>query len=229
MVFIMNKGDFIRISYIGRLETGEIFDLTDEELAKKEGIFNPKIKYKPVPVIIGAGFVIPGLDKALAGMNTGEKKTVEIQPPDAFGERNMKLVRVVPKKIFKSMNYEPKQGQIVDFSGTKGRIQSVSAGRVMVDFNNPLAGKVLKYELEIKEKIGDNEGRVKAIFEFFGIEKVDTKINEGSLDIETIRLPPEVKDRISSLILEYAKPEGVSRVRFIETFGEKDTEKTNAP
>lgn len=217
----MNKGDFVRISYTGKLESGEIFDLTDEELAKKEGIFNPKIKYKPVPVIIGAGFVIPGLDKALAGMDTGEKKSVEVQSSEAFGERNAKLVRVIPRKVFRDMNYEPKQGQIVDFSGTKGRIQSVSAGRVMVDFNNPLAGKVLKYELEIKEKIDDSEGRINVVFEFFGIENVSMKINEGSLDIETIRLPAEVKDRISSLILEYAKPDGVSKVRFIETFGGK--------
>ncbi len=224
----MNKGDFIRISYIGRLETGDIFDLTDEELAKKEGIFNPKIKYKPVPVIIGAGFVLPGLDKTLMGMSAGEKKTVEIQPSEAFGERDPKLVRVVPRSVFKNMNYEPKQGQFVDFSGTKGRIQSVSAGRIMVDFNNPLAGKTLKYELEISEKIDNIEGKIKAIFEYFGVEKADSKTNESSLDIETIALPVEVKDRISSLILEYAKPEGVDKVRFIETFGKKDTVKTDA-
>ena len=42
----MNNGDFVRIDYVGRLETGEIFDLTKEDLAKKEKVYNKNIKYK---------------------------------------------------------------------------------------------------------------------------------------------------------------------------------------
>ena len=84
----MEKGDFIRIAYVGRLESGEILDLTDEELAKKEGIFNKKARYVPIPVIIGAGFVLPGLEKALEGMGLNEKKDVMVEPKDGFGERD---------------------------------------------------------------------------------------------------------------------------------------------
>ena len=151
----MEKGDFIKIDYIGRLENGEIFDLTDEETAKKEKVYNEKVKYKPVPVIVGAGFVIKGLDKALSDMKLNEKKTIEIKAEDGFGMRDPKMVKVVPKNAFKG-EFEPRQGLVVDFSGIKGRIQSVSAGRVMVDFNNPLAGKNLKYELEIARQIEHN-------------------------------------------------------------------------
>ena len=61
----MKKGDFIKISYTGRLESGEIFDITDENEAKKNGVFDEKMKYSHVTIIIGANFLVPGLDKAV--------------------------------------------------------------------------------------------------------------------------------------------------------------------
>ena len=214
----MKKGDCVKIDYIGKLESGEIFDLTNEELAKKENIYNEKMKYKPVPIIVGAGFVIPGLDKALLEMNVGEKKQIKIQPEKGFGQRNPALVKVVPRNSFKE-KFEPRQGMVVDFSGIKGRIQSVSAGRIMVDFNNPLAGKALLYELEIKEKIDDDNQKIKSIFEFFGIEKLETKINNDVVDIE-VKVPEQLKEKISSLIIENIKPanKDLQKVRFIDVY-----------
>ncbi|MFH0832122.1 MAG: peptidylprolyl isomerase [Candidatus Aenigmatarchaeota archaeon] len=213
----MENGDFIKIWYIGRLENGEIFDLTDEETAKESGIYNPKIKYKHVPIIIGAKFVIPGLETALLGMTLGEKKTIIIEPKDAFGNRDPKLVRVVPKSTFKDM--EPKQGMVIDFSGIKGRIQSVSAGRVMVDFNNPLAGKKLSYEIEITERIDKPEQQVGAIFEFLGVENTEISISGDTVEVKNVKLPRELKERISSLIIEHVKSDAkIEKVCFIETY-----------
>ncbi len=215
----MEKGDFVRINYIGRLESGEIFDLTLEDVAKKENIHNPNFKYKPVPIIVGSGFVIPGLDNSILGMEVGEKKTVEIEPKDAFGERDAKNVRVIPKTLFKRQNMEPTQGMVIDFSGIKGRVQSVSAGRVMVDFNNPLAGKKLKYELEIVERIEKPEEQIKAALEFFGVDNVMISINGRIADIEA-KLPVELKGKISDLILKNVKTnnEKLEKVRFIDVF-----------
>lgn len=218
----MQKGDFIRIGYVARLESGEIFDLTDGELAKKENIFNPKISYRPIPIIVGAGFVIPGLDKALLEMNVGDKRAIEVLPEDGFGNRDPKLVRVVPRKVFSDNRMEPQQGMIVDFSGMKGRIQSVSGGRVRVDFNNPLAGKKLVYELEVKERVDEPEKMIRMVLEFFGIEKAEVKLGEAA-EIETSKLPVEVKEKISSLVIEHIKPEGkpIGKVKFIETYETK--------
>ena len=89
---LMKKGDFVKINYVGRLESGEIFDLTDIELAKKEKLFNEKVKYGPGPVILGEGFVVKGLEKALESMNSGDKKTLEVRPEEGFGERNPELI-----------------------------------------------------------------------------------------------------------------------------------------
>lgn len=215
----MQKGDFIRINYVGRLESGEIFDLTYEDVAKKENIYNPTFKYKPVPLVVGAGFVITGLDNAIIDMKVGEKRTVEMEPKDAFGERDHNNVRVVHKNLFKKQNMEPKQGMIIDFSGIKGRVQSVSAGRVMVDFNNPLAGKKLEYDLEIVGKIDNPEDQVKGILEFFGINNVKVLISGKTVDVE-VKLPTELKEKISQLILTNVKPNGenLENVRFIDIY-----------
>src|SRR3972149_2061225 len=104
----MQKKDVVRINYIGKLESGEIFDLTYEDVARKEGIYSERIKYRPVPVIVGAGFVVSGLDKALSEMNVNETKTVTIPPKEGFGERDPKLIRVVPQKSFKNQKLEPR-------------------------------------------------------------------------------------------------------------------------
>ncbi len=214
----MQKGDFVRIAYVARLESGEIFDLTDEELAKKENIYNPNIKYKPVPIIVGASFVIPGLDKAVSEMNVGDKKNIEIEPKDAFGERDSKLVRTVSKSVFRDRLPQP--GMIVDFSGQKGRIQSVNGGRVRIDFNNPLSGKKLKYELEITEQITDQEEKIKSIFEFIGAEAKEVKIEAKEVTISIPQLPAEIKQRVSSLIIEHVKD--IEKANFIETYQAKE-------
>ncbi len=218
----MNKGDFVRIDFVGRLESGEIFDLTREDVAKKEKIYSEKAKYKPVPVIVGAGFMIPGIDKALESVNVGDKRSLDIKPEEGFGKRDAKLVRVVPAKAFEGQ-MEPHPGLIVDFSGMKGRIQSVSGGRVTVDFNNPLAGKTLKYEIEVKEKIEGYENQAKSIFEFFGVDTAAVKLDGKTMDIETIRLPDVVKDRTGKLITDYVKPDGnkLEKIRFVEVYEDK--------
>jgi FKBP-type peptidyl-prolyl cis-trans isomerase 2 len=218
----MQKGDFIRINYIGSLESGEIFDLTDEELAKKEKIYNERIKYGPIPIVIGAGFVIPGLDRALLEMGVGEKRSVSIEPKDAFGERDAQLVKTVPQKMFKDQKVEPKQGLIVDFGGMKGRIQSVSGGRVRVDFNNPLAGKTLKYEIEITEKIDEPVKQIKGVFEFFGIYNADVKI-ENNEAVIAVAAPHELRQKLSQIILDNVK--GVTKVTYQESYTKKDEKK----
>ena len=217
----MQKGDFVKVSYVGRLESGEVFDLTDVETAKKEGIYNSKIAYGDLPVLVGAKFLIKGLDDTLLGLNVGEKKEVEVKPDDAFGERDAKLVRTVPRKFFRDQKVEPRQGLIVDFGGTKGRIQSVGGGRVMVDFNNPLAGHVLKYTIEVKEKIDNVDDQIKSVFEFFGIRDIEPKIEGDKLSVNA-RLPGQIKERISSLIIEHVK--GVEKVDFVESYEKKEHE-----
>jgi len=209
----MKKGDFVKIDYVGRLETGEIFDLTDEALAKKENIYNSNISYKPIPVIIGENFVIKGLDKELEKMKVGEKKKITVNPEDGFGKRNPNLVKIVNKKVFKEA---PKVGMVVNIKGTMGRIQSIDGGRVRIDFNNPLSGKALQYEIEIKEELKDPIEKIKAIFEFFGNSQIDVSIKEGIVEVKKAQNSPDTKKKISNLIKKYI--ESTKTVKFVEEY-----------
>lgn len=213
----MKKGDVIRIEYIGRLESGEIFDLTYEEIAKKENIFSPKAKYGAVPVVVGAGFMLPGLDRELEKMSPGEEKEIIVEPRDAFGERKDGMVNILSLKAFKE---EPKPGSVVNFGNAIGRIQSVSGGRVRVDFNHPLAGKRLKYKVKIGKKIEGEKEKITAAMEFFGINADRIEISEASGKSARIFSlgPKDIEEKIASVITRWF---GFDSVEFIQRFEKK--------
>jgi len=225
----MKKGDFIRINYVGRLkETREIFDLTKEDVAKEEKVYDPKLKYAPVPVLVGERFVLKGLDDELLNMNLGDKKKVSVKPLDAFGERDPKMIKVIPKSAFRQQKMEPVPGMIINMSGFRGRIQSCESGRVRVDFNNPLAGKELEYDIEIIEKISEPEAKIKAIFEFMGLEGITVKFGDNEVEIEIPRpLPPELKSHVTELVIKYVSTEGkkIEKVKFSEVFQKAEEKK----
>jgi len=216
----VNTGDFVYIEYVGRIkDTGEIFDLTKEDVAKKEGIYDPTFKYKPVPIIIDSNFVLKGLNDAIKGMKVGEKKKVKIEPKDGFGERNPNLVQLIPISKFREQNVEPKVGSVINVGGFRGRIVSVSGGRVKVDFNHPLAGKVLEYEIEVVKKVKDTKEKIEAIvFYFTGVEAEDleVRVKEKEAEIELKRrdfiLTMEAMKRIAETVKKWVKP--IERVRF---------------
>lgn len=214
----MQVGDFIRIDYVGRVkDTNEVFDLTIEEVAKKEGIYEEKIKYKPACIILGEGMLVKGLENALLSMNVGEKKTIVVNHEDAFGDRKPELVKNFSLDFFKREGIDPKPGLIVNISGVLGKIQAIGSGRVMVDFNHPLAGKDLVYEVEIKEKVEGPIEKLKFILEIFDVVG-NPKINEKEaiIEIEKDGITIKVKRAISYLIKKYIKD--IEKVKFIESF-----------
>jgi FKBP-type peptidyl-prolyl cis-trans isomerase 2 len=215
----MKSGDFVYIEYTAKVsDSGEIFDTTKEDVAKKEGIFNERIKYGPLPIIIDAGFTIAGLNDAIKEMNVGEKKKVLIPPEKAFGERNEELVRLIPEARFKEQGVDVIPGSYVMVNNLRGKIISVDGGRVKVDFNHPLAGKTLEYDIEIVKKIEDKEEKVKAIVNYFtGLEDVGIKIGEKEVEIEAkAEIEGRVKAAIASQIIKWV--EGIETVKFVDVF-----------
>ena len=219
----MKAGDFIYISYVGRIkDTKEVFDLTREDVAKKENVFNPKFKYGPVPVIVDEKFVLPGLNDALKGMKIGDKKTVEILPEKGFGQRNPQLIKLFQESMFKERDQDPKPGAFVTINNARGRITSIDGGRVKVDFNHPLAGKTLEYELEVVGEIKENVEKIKAVSYYFtGIEKegLGVKIKGKTVEINIkskVNVLRETKESIAKTITKWI--EGVEKVKFIEIF-----------
>ena len=188
------KGDVVRLHYIGKVkETGEIFDTTYEEVAKEAGIYSEKGIYGPVPIAIGAGHVLKGLDEQLEGLEVGKKYIIEVPPEKAFGRRDPRLIKTFTLGQFRRQGIMPFPGLEVEIeteSGKKlkGRVLSVSSGRVRVDFNHPLAGKTIVYEVEIVEKIEDPLEKVKALIELrlpmVDLSKVKIEVGEKDVKVD---------------------------------------------
>ncbi|MEM1686816.1 MAG: peptidylprolyl isomerase [Zestosphaera sp.] len=218
----MKKGDVVYIDYVGRIkDTNEIFDLTIEEIAKKEGIYNPNYTYKPIPIVVGFGFVIKGLDEEIEKMNEGEEKIVEVPPEKAFGKRDENLVKTFNLSDFKKQDVELKVGEFVNINGILGKVLSISGGRVVIDFNHPLAGKTLVYNIKIVKKVENELDKVRAVLEFF-VKKVENFEVKEDLDSDAIiivdkekNLTPEQKKTLFNII---SKIINRKRVIFMDIF-----------
>lgn len=162
---MIKKGDVVKVDYTGRLEDGTIFDTTIEEDARKGNIYDEKIKYKPAVLIVGGEQAIEGLEEAIMKMEVGEEKEVNIPYQKAFGPKNPDLLNIVPLTKFHSQNIDPKPGMVVTVDGRDGMVKSVSGGRVIVDFNHPLAGQNLKYKIKVISVLEKLDEKIAALFE----------------------------------------------------------------
>ena len=176
------KKDFIELEFLGKnLTSGEIFDTNVLEEAKK---INPDIKdVKPLVVCIGEGFVVKGLDEFLEGKEIGKKYSVKIESDKGFGKRNPQLIRLIPMKMFLAQKIYPQAGMTLALDNSLVKVVNVSGGRVMVDFNNPLAGKDLEYDFTIKKVLADTKEKVNAIQNFFFGQQFEFDVDESAKKI----------------------------------------------
>lgn len=209
----MKKGDFVKIEFLGRVVgTNEIFDLTSEETARKEGIHNPNARYGPVLVILGAGMVIPGVEKELETMKIGEEREFNVKPEQAFGSRNPKLIRIISMSKFIDQKINPVPGIFVNIDGMHAKVQSVSGGRIRVDFNHPLAGKELHYKVKVLVEIKTPLERARAITEYYNI-KSSVFLKDSKLEINTEKpLDERVRRVLENTIKEWIR--GIREIKF---------------
>ena len=148
------KGDFVLIDFVAKIkETDEVFDTTIEEEAVKSGLQKEDSKFEPLLVVVGERWVLRSLDDAIIGMNVNDSKTIEVLPQDGFGLRDPSKVRLMALRRFRNHQGPIVPGARVEVDGRVGFIRTVGAGRVQVDFNPPLAGRTLVYDLTVKKRI----------------------------------------------------------------------------
>jgi len=186
----VKKNDFIALEFMGKFKNGEVFDTNISEEAKKIGL---KIDDKPIILCIGQEMVIKGLDKSLNGKEIGKTSSVDLLPSEAFQERKSSLVRLIPLSVFTQQKILPKQGMTLALDNMLVKIVSVSGGRVLVDFNNPLSGKIVSYEFTIKRKVDDINEKIQAITDYF-IRK-DVKF-----DLKDTKILLEIEEAFSPII-----------------------------
>ena len=150
-------GDHVRVQYSAPAKRGET--------ARRPG-------KTVLEFIVGSGTVIPGISHGVVGMAVGEQKHLLLQPAEAYGAVDRKLIKRVPRKKFpQNMSLHPgKRLAAVDSDGRRRRVKvvEIKAHSVVVDANHPLAGKVLDIEIELVELVQSKANQAKPQFDVGG-------------------------------------------------------------
>lgn len=133
------NGDTVSVHYTGKLTDGTVFDSSAER--------------EPLKFTIGEQQVIVGFEQAIEGMATGEKKTVQIQPDQAYGPHHGELVFQIERGNLPG-EIDPEVGQRLTFQRPDGQtvpltVTAVTDSAVTLDANHPLAGRELTFDLEL--------------------------------------------------------------------------------
>jgi len=216
------KGDFVLIDYIARVkETGEVFDTTKEDVAKKEKLYKEGEIYEPNLVVIGEGWVLKTLDESLLTLELGKTTPIEIPPDKAFGNRDPEKVRLVPLKRLTAKGITPQLGMRVEFEGKLAIVRTLGAGRVQLDFNPPLAGKTLVYEVTIQKKLEMIKEKINAL-----IHRRIPSVDASKFNVNLKKAAVEITMPEEAFYIEgvQAAKRGVA-VDIEKLFAEKDTVK----
>ena len=140
------KGQLILLDYTAKIkDSGEVFESTNEEEAKKHSIHDPNLKYMPKLVSVGEAWVLKGLDDALPEIKAGEKKTIEVSAEKGFGARDKGKVRMIPLRKLGEDAEKVSVGDTVEIDNKKGIIRFIGSGRVQIDYNHRYAGKTILF------------------------------------------------------------------------------------
>jgi peptidylprolyl isomerase len=222
----LETGTLVLVNLTGKVkDTNEPLETTVEEDAKALGIYDPSRRYEPRLISVGEGWVIPGIDEALKQASVGEKINIDIPPEKAFGQRDAAKVKLIPLRKFGEKAQEISVGDEVEYEGRVGVVRLVGSGRVQVDFNHRLAGKVLTYAIEVVKKLEEPLEKVILITRRW--INVDEKKIVATIENKTVKiqLPEETylfeglqisKRGISRDIFKYLPD--IEKVTFVEEY-----------
>jgi peptidylprolyl isomerase len=131
-------GDTVFAHYRGTFEDGTEFDSSEGG--------------EPLEFVMGDGMIIPGFEAAVNGREVGDKVTVLVEPKDGYGERNEEMILIVPRSEVPE-GLDPEEGMMLQLSLEEGDVDvvvsRVTESEVELDGNHPLAGKRLKFDIEV--------------------------------------------------------------------------------
>lgn len=132
-------GDLVFVHYTGKFDSGEVFDSSSDG--------------DPLSFIIGEGNIIEGFEKAIIGMKVGDKKTVNFEPTQGYGEHSEEKIISVDRGNFGD-EFEPEIDLQLALQMENGEraiatVIEFDEESVTLDMNHPLAGKCLNFDLEL--------------------------------------------------------------------------------
>lgn len=228
----IEKGEFILIDYVAKVkETGEVFDTTMEEVAKKERLYKEGEIYESKLMVVGEGWMLKALEESLPNFELKKTASVEIPPEKAFGPRDPEKVRLVPLRRLTTRGITPQLGMRIEFDGKLATVRTMGSGRVQLDFNPPLAGKTLVYDVTVQKKLETKAEKITALIHrripAVEVEKFNLKITkkgvvvnvpEEAFYVEGMQLAKRgIAADIQKFFLE------TTAVKFVETFKRQKT------
>ncbi|UCE73489.1 MAG: FKBP-type peptidyl-prolyl cis-trans isomerase [Methanomassiliicoccales archaeon] len=229
----IQRGDIIHLDYDLWIADDDIlFDTTHKEVADEHEISDENAVYQPRALIVDEGKAVSGLYKSLLSAEIGEEYEIEIPPEEGLGTRDPKLVEWHMTKEIERQKLEPVVGKDITVKDKSGRektgiVTMVTPRRTRVDYNNPLAGKTLRYKYKVVDKAMDIEDKISTILEMdFGRkDDFDIKMDDEAVEIKL----PDVckydqlwliaKYKVVNDLREYA---GLNKIRFIEEYVKKE-------
>jgi FKBP-type peptidyl-prolyl cis-trans isomerase 2 len=139
----IKTGDIIKVEYIGTFDDGTVFDSTE----LNDGI--------PLKFEVGAGQIIPGFETSAIGKSVGDEYDIRLEPSEAYGDYKEGMTQSISKDQFPT-EQEPEPGLMILLLGPQGQpipatIKEVNDDIITIDLNHPMAGKVLNFNIKIKE------------------------------------------------------------------------------
>lgn len=221
------QGDFLLLNYTLKVkESGETVDTTYDTVAKGAHIHSGDAVYRPKFIILGEGWLPKGLEDSLVGLETGKQTTIELPPDRGYGARDPGKMRLVPLRRFREKGIDPIPGGQVELDGRPAVVRAVGAGRVQVDYNHPLAGRTLVYDVSIERVIEEDPDKILNIISRRAPEVASDKFKLDQHDRDlTIEVPEEAfylsgiqvaKKAIASDLQKYLPR--INSISFLETF-----------
>jgi FKBP-type peptidyl-prolyl cis-trans isomerase SlpA len=139
---MIKEGSKVKVHYTGKLEDGKVFDTSNDK--------------DPIEVVLGEGTLIKGFEEGLLGMKAGEKKTIEVEPKDAYGDYVDGRIQEVEKS---KLPEDIKVGMVLQATSEAGSmvilIKEIKEDTAILDANHPLAGRKLIFDLDVVEVTND--------------------------------------------------------------------------
>ena len=228
------KGQLILLDYTAKIkDSGEVFETTSEDEAKKHSIHDPNVKYMPKLVSVGEAWVLKGLDDALPETKAGEKKTIEVSPDKGFGARDKGKVRMIPLRKLGEDAEKVSVGYTVEIDNKKGIIRFIGSGRVQIDYNHRFAGKIILYDINVLKELKTDDEKTSGILKRY-LPVEDDKISfKKTGKILEITIPEEmfradglhaIKHFIQTDVFKFIPT--LEQVNFIESHVNKTTKST---
>jgi len=216
---VTESGDFVRLEYDLWAEGGgrtELVDTTHEEVAQQANVPRSEGQtFGPRPHLIGGEYFPASVENSLVGLRIGEEVEREFAPADAFGERDPKLIELFTMHEISRLPEMRREdahldiGTVLTIEGRRGRVVTLTAARVRVDFNPPFSGRKVRGKFKVTERISEPVEQARAIVELQYGRSSEFHIESHEKTL-TLKIPDRSKFDISWMA---SKPRVIDRLR----------------